>query len=208
MKDHTRLMPFKVFIGCVFALGLAGTSAADVQKALETCYSCHGKDGASTEKDIPIIGGYSAYYITDSMTAYRNKERPCVEAEIRSGPHKGNKTDMCAVAKDLSEADTKEVAEQLASKPFVRAKQEFDPEKAKLGEIVQNRDCKKCHEDGGSSPDDDAGILAGQWKKYIQNQMEDYSTGKRQMTKKMKVKFEKLDKTDIDNIIEYFASFQ
>jgi len=209
MKFYTRLLPLKLCIGvCSLALGFAGTSTADVQENLETCYSCHGKDGASTEEEIPIIGGYSATYITDSMTAYRNKERPCPETEIRSGPHKGDKKDMCAVAKDLSEADTKQVADHLATLPFVRAKQPFDAAKAELGKKTQNRECKKCHEDGGSSPDDDAGILAGQHMKYIQQQFEDFSSGKRPMTDKMKVKYEKLSKEDLENILHYYGSFQ
>lgn len=209
MKFYTRLLPLKVCIGvCSLAFGFAGTATAGLQENLDNCYSCHGNDGVSTKADIPTIGGYSATYIIDSMTAYRNKERPCEETEIRSGPHKGDKTDMCAVAKDLSEADVEEIANHLASLPFVRAKQPFDADKAQLGKVVQNRECKKCHEDGGSSPDDDAGILAGQHMKYIEKQMEDYSAGKRPMTDKMKVKYEKLSKEDLENIVHYYGSFQ
>lgn len=209
MKFVARLSLFKVgIVFLVFTTGFVSSSIAGVKENLESCYSCHGKDGASTESDIPIIGGYSSAYIIDSMIAYRNKERPCEETKIRSGPHKGDKKDMCAIAKDLSEADTEEVAKHLATEPFVRAKQKFDPEKARLGKIVQNRQCKKCHEDGGSSPDDDAGILAGQWMEYIEEQMEEYSAGKRPMTKKMKVKYDKLKKEDLENIIHYYGSFQ
>jgi len=136
----------------VIALTAAATaatinvSAADVSQLVEPCAGCHGKDGASTESDIPIIGGYSAPYITDSMVAFRGKERPCEETEIRSGPHKGERTDMCKIATDLSEADTKLVAEYFAGKPFVRAKQEFDATKAKEGKKLQSTKCKKCHE--------------------------------------------------------------
>ena len=209
MKVITGLAMSKIaVVFCALTMGFVGTATAGVQENLDACYSCHGKDGVSTEPSIPIIGGYSAAYIIDSMTAYRNKERACEETEILSGPHKGDKKDMCVIAKDLSEADTKAVAEHLAKEPFVRAKQKFDPEKAKLGKVVQNKQCKKCHEDGGSSPDDDAGILAGQWMKYIEQQMADYSAGKRPMTKKMKVKYEKLSKEDLENIIHYYGSFQ
>lgn len=183
-------------------------SAADVLELVEPCAGCHGKDGASTEKDIPIIGGYSAAYIIDTMVAFRGKERPCEETEIRSGPKKGERTDMCTIAKDLSEADTEVIAEYFAGKPFVRAKQEFDPEKAKAGKKLQESKCKKCHEDGGSSPDDDAGILAGQWTPYLRQQFKDYSSGAREMTKKMKKKFEPLDETEKENLLHYFASFQ
>lgn len=193
------------------ALTVVATSnvlAADVAKLVEPCAGCHGKDGASTESEIPIIGGYSAGYITDTMVAFRDKERPCEETKIPAGPKKGESTDMCTIAKNLSEADTELVAEYFSSKPFVRAKQEFDPEKAKAGKKLQSTKCKKCHDEGGSLPDDDAGILAGQWTPYIRKQFKDYTSGARPMTKKMKKKFDKLDETEKENLIHFFASFQ
>jgi sulfide dehydrogenase cytochrome subunit len=182
--------------------------AADVLELVEPCAGCHGKDGASTESDIPIIGGYSAPYIVDTMVAFRGKERPCEETEIRTGPKKGERADMCTIAKNLSEADTELVAEYFAGKPFVRAKQEFDANKANAGKKLQESKCKKCHEDGGSSPEDDAGILAGQWTPYLKQQFKDYTSGERPMTKKMKKKFDALDETEKDNLLHYFASFQ
>jgi sulfide dehydrogenase cytochrome subunit len=193
------------------ALTVVATSnvlAADVAKLVEPCAGCHGKDGASTEPEIPIIGGYSAGYINDTMVAFRDKERPCEETKIPAGPKKGESTDMCTIAKNLSEADTELVAEYFASKPFVRAKQEFDPEKANAGKKLQSTKCKKCHDEGGSLPDDDAGILAGQWTPYIRKQFKDYTSGARLMTKKMKKKFDELTDEEKENLIHFFASFQ
>ena len=63
----------------IIVLVVAATSnvlAADVAKLVEPCEGCHGKNGASKESEIPIIGGYSAGYITDTMVAFKNKERP------------------------------------------------------------------------------------------------------------------------------------
>jgi sulfide dehydrogenase cytochrome subunit len=206
-----NLSEFMSSLCLAIALTAAATinvSAADVLGLVEPCAGCHGKDGASTESDIPIIGGYSATYIIDTMVAFKGKERPCEETEIRTGPKKGERTDMCKIATDLSEADTQLVADYFAGKPFVRAKQEFDANKAKEGKKLQEGKCKKCHEDGGSSPDDDAGILAGQWTPYLKQQFKDYTSGARPMTKKMKAKFDKLDETEKENLIHYFASFQ
>lgn len=195
----------------VIALTVTATSnvlAADVAKLVEPCADCHGKDGASTEPEIPIIGGYSAGYIIDTMVAFKGEERPCEETEIPAGSKKGERADMCTIAKNLSESDIEVMAEYFANKPFVRAKQDFDPEKAKAGEKLQEGSCKKCHEDGGSSPDDDAGIMAGQWSPYLRKQFKDYTSGARPMTKKMKKKFEKLTEEEKENLIHYFASFQ
>ena len=197
--------------GLALGMAITGVSdvvAADVLELVEPCAGCHGKDGVSTEPDIPIISGNSAVYIKDTMVAYSNKERPCAEVKINAGPKKGELDDMCKIAKALSESETKLIADYFASKPFVRAKQAFDAEKAKLGKIVQDKECKKCHEDGGSSPGDDAGMLAGQWMPYVRQQFKDYSSGERPMTKKMKKKYENLSEEDIENLVHYFASFQ
>jgi sulfide dehydrogenase cytochrome subunit len=193
------------------ALTTAGTAnvlAADVNELVEPCAGCHGKDGVSTESEIPIIAGNSATYIIDTMVSFKDEERPCEETEILDGPRKGEKDDMCKIAADLSEADTKLIAEHFAGKPFVRAKQDFDADKAKLGKGIHDTSCKKCHEDGGSSPDDDAGIMAGQWIPYLRDQFEEYAADERPMPKKMKTKFKKLNETDMENLVHYYASFQ
>ncbi len=118
----------------LFGLSLAtGAMAADINKLVETCAECHGKDGASHESNVPTIGGMSASYLNDSLTAYKNKERPCPETKYRDGPKKGQKTDMCKVAKDLGDADVKEVAKFFAGKKFVRANQKFDAALAAKG---------------------------------------------------------------------------
>jgi sulfide dehydrogenase cytochrome subunit len=183
-------------------------TAADIATLTAPCEDCHGKDGASTEPKIPIIGGYSAYYISESLTAYAEKSRPCEEIKYPAGEHKGETTTMCEVAKKLTEDEANQIADYFASKPFVRAKQTFDPELAKVGKGIHALQCKKCHEDGGSLADDDAGILAGQWMPYLKEQFEEYSAGKRPMPKKMKPKMDKLSQDDIKALIQYYGSFQ
>ena len=201
---------FSIFAAMAVMGGLVihDVGAADVGKLVEDCANCHGKDGASTESTIPIIGGMSAFYISESMAIYTDKDRPCVEAEYPAGEHKGSKTDMCKVAAELSEADIEAIAEFYASKPFVRAKQEFDAEKAARGKQLHESACEKCHEDGGSSAEDDAGVLAGQWMHYLDQTFKAYSSGERAMTKKMKPKFEKLDDGEKQDLLHYYASMQ
>lgn len=206
-RDDGRLTLLirSALIGFAF-IGSAG--AADVNTVLEECASCHGKDGASTESDVPIIGGYSATYLTDSLASYKDKARPCPKLKYRSGPHKGQETDMCTVAGKLADPDIKALADYLAAKPFVRAKQTVDAAKAAHGKQIQEAQCEKCHDKGGSSADDDAGILAGQWMPYLRNSFEEFSSGKRPMPKKMKPKFEKMTADDIDAMVNYFGSFK
>ena len=205
-----KITRFALLAGAgLFSLSLAtGVWAADVNKLVEDCANCHGKDGASTESDVPIIGGFSAPTVTDVLTAYKKKERPCPESKYRNGAKKGQKTDMCKVANDLSDGDIKEVAKYFAGKKFVRAQQKADPALAKKGKEVHDRSCDKCHSEGGSLASDDAGILAGQWMPYLKEQFKDFQDGKRPMVKKMKPKMEKLKAEDIDALINYYGSFK
>ena len=188
------------------SLTISDTVAADVDKLVENCGHCHGKDGASTEPTVPIIGGISEYYMIDNMAAYKDEARPCPEAEYHEGPDKGSKTDMCKIAAKLSDEDIEALAKFYAAKPFVRAKQDFDAAKAEHGKKIHDANCEKCHEDGGASAEDDAGILAGQWTQYLEHTFKVYESGERAMPKKMKPKFEKLDAADKEALLNYYRS--
>lgn len=207
IKNITIILQQGLLAG-LLSLGMTSPATADLLDALEQCYNCHGHKGQSVTPEMPIIAGYSVTYITDTMTEYRHSERPCHEARYVSGPHKGQTDDMCSIARKLSRTETETIAEHLTKEPFITAKQEFDAERAKEGKKLHNRMCEKCHEDGGSSPDDDNGILAGQWTQYVRHQMEEFDTGRRSMVKKMKKQFDKLDLNDIEDLVQYYASLQ
>lgn len=193
----------------LFALLLAQqTWAADAAKLAEGCADCHGKNGHSTEPEMPIIGGLSEGYIVENMKKYSDKKRACPEVKYPTGPKKGQATDMCKIAKELSDADTKASAQHFAAQKFVPAKQPFDAALAKKGEKLHERNCEKCHTEGGKVSDEDSGILAGQWKPYLEHTFKEYKDGQRAMPKKMKPKMEKLKADDIAALIEYYASQQ
>ncbi len=69
--------------------------------------------------------------------------------------------------------------------------------------------CEKCHADGGSSAEDDAGILAGQWQPYLKWTLDDYNSGDREMYKKMAKKMNKMLKKEgdegITQLLHYYA---
>jgi cytochrome subunit of sulfide dehydrogenase len=186
----------------------AAATAADETKLLETCFSCHGKDGNSTEKDVPNIASYSEEYLTRTLKRYQNKERPCVETEIRSGSKKGSKSDMCKIAHDLSDADIAKLSEFFVAQTFVRTPQTFDAELAKKGKSIHNKSCYTCHSESGSVPSDHAGILAGQKMDYLRQQIKFFKGDKRPINKKMKPKLEVLDDGEIEAVINYYGSIK
>lgn len=193
--------------GFLAALLLATAPGAALAGA-ESCADCHGKDGASTESDVPTIGGVSEQYLIDSMAAYRDSKRPCPKTAYRAGDKKRPKTDMCEIAAKVSAEDAAKIAKELAAKPFVKAKQPFDAAKAAVGKKVHDTACEKCHSEGGSVAEDEAGVLAGQWMPYMKETFAQYTKGARPQPEKMKVKFNALKPDEQEALLHYYASQQ
>ena len=211
MKNALESLRLFAMIAAVSGLGLsAGTvaRAADGAQLAEQCADCHGENGVSKESSVPTIAGMSAYFLTDTMAIYKERGRPCVEAEYLAGANKGSKTDMCKIADELSDDETEALAEYYAAKTYVRASQEFDAGKVAAGQEVHDAACEKCHEDGGAVAEDDAGFLAGQWMPYLRQVFEHYAAGDRPMPKKMEPKFEELSAEDREALLHYYASLQ
>jgi sulfide dehydrogenase cytochrome subunit len=207
MKTNSRILVF-LCLGVLFSGPLtSNVLAADLATLTGPCEDCHGKDGVSQEPKIPTIAGASSTYIVYAIDAFRDKTWPCEDIKYPAGAHKGETSNMCKAAEHMSEEDKKLVADHYAGKPFVRAKQSYDADLAKLGKGIHELNCRKCHEDGGSSPDDDAGILAGQWMPYLEEQLEEFVSGKRPMPEKKIPKIEKLTQDDIKALVNYYGSF-
>ena len=88
------------------------------------------------------------------------------------------------------------------------AKQPFDAALAEAGKTVHDSNCSRCHSDGGSSPDDEAGILAGQWAGYLRASFADYASGDRDQPDRMREALESLSENDIEALVNYYASQQ
>ncbi len=189
--------------GVLLTLAPAAYSA-DVDKLVHECAECHGKDGNSDDPKVPNIAGYSAEYIKDAMNDYKNGDRPGLKYKEEDG----DETDMNEVAKKLSDDEIKAVADYFSKQTFKShaAEQKTDPKLVKRGEKLFKHRCKKCHDDFGTDPDDDAGILGGQWMEYLRHQFKMFASGEREMPKKMKKRFKKIKKKDYEAIIQALGS--
>jgi sulfide dehydrogenase cytochrome subunit len=189
-----------------FAAPAVAADAATI--ADQQCAMCHGKNGVSTEPTIPIIAGYSSKYLAETMRNFKKKVRACAEVSIPAGPKKGTKSDMCKVLADIADADLDKLATHFAGQKFVRAKQSFDAAKAQKGAPVYKLRCEKCHENNGASPDEDNGILAGQWTPYLREQLANFRAGKRPIDDKMKQRLDRVTKEEEELLLHFFASQQ
>jgi len=206
MNNQTWLKVIYPFV--VASFFLSGAAIGDVASLAEDCNDCHGQDGVSEWSDVPTIAGLSAYAHSDALFIFLDRGRPCVTSEYRQGDTSRESTGMCEVVDGLSEDEIEEIAEYYAAKPFVVAKQEFDAAKAAVGKEIHDRECEKCHVDGGTDPEEDASIVAGQWTEYLRQSFEAYMSGDRDQPKKMKEKMDPLSEQDIDALLHYYASQQ
>lgn len=191
------------------ALGLFASAAFSQDAAvIENCNGCHGDDGVSQWSDVPTIAGMPEYVHADALFFFRDNERPCSESDYKQGDTSRPATTMCQVVADLDDAALEDLALHYFELPFVAAQQEFDAGLAAAGKAVHDEACDKCHSDGGANPDDEAGILAGQWMGYLKNTFADYASGDREQDKKMKEKMDALSDADTTALIHYYASQQ
>jgi sulfide dehydrogenase cytochrome subunit len=161
-----------------------------------TCAGCHGTNGSSVGPSSPTIAGMSRDYFIESMDEYKSGKRPS--------------TIMTRIAKGYTEKEIELMADFFSKQEFIRRDQEYDQNLAMKGSKHHKRYCEKCHENGGRSAEDDAGILAGQWMPYLTYTMDDYLSGSREMGKKMKKKCDLLMKErgeeGMKELIQFYGS--
>ncbi len=184
----------------------------------DTCLGCHGPGGISEGPATPTISGMSELYIIGAMLAYKyDSDEDKIEEIIEADPDLEDveffartSTVMSRIAKGYSETEIKSIATHFAELPFKAQQQDIDAAQARAGAKVHKKHCEKCHEDGGRSADDDAGVLAGQWIPYLEYTMADFTNGDRDMPKKMKKQMreahEKYGDKVTAELIQFYAS--
>lgn len=192
----------------VMALSLPLSAAgADLDALTEECDSCHGLRGASTDSDVPIIGGQSSKYIADSLALYQDWGRPCIKSAYRHGDTSRPVTTMCKISADIGFDDMEALGRYYAEQEFVAAKQDFDPARAATGAILHEKHCFSCHPQSGQL----AGrgpILAGQWASYLKTAVDQALSGEHLVPPLMERQFVNFGAEEIDALVNFYASQQ
>ena len=166
------------------------------------CQDCHGEFGRSTDRDIPSIGGFSEFAIIDLLESYSLGFRKARSVALDDGTD----NDMEQVVEALSDDEIVAVAIYYSEQEWRPHEQPFDAELARRGSTIHSRKCGKCHPKGGSVPDADYAILAGQWRDYLTTEFRNFASGERRMATKMKKQFDTLSATDKDALLELYVS--
>ena len=207
--DFTMINRNLVFSAAAVLLLTTQTGiAGDVDSLMQGCNDCHGDQGVSQWTDVPTIAGLAEFVHADALYIYRDKERPCMDSAYRQGDTSRAETNMCAIAAELSDDEIDALAAAYAELPYVPAKQDFDAALAATGKAIHEKSCDRCHSDGGTNPDDEAGMLGGQQLGYLRNSFEEYAAGTREQPKKMQEVMSELSADDVEALLHYYASVQ
>ena len=197
-----------IAISLTLGLFASAAMAGDLDSIVADCNGCHGDNGVSQWTDVPTIAGVPEFVHSDALYLFRDEARPCSESQYKQGDTSKAATTMCAVTADLSDDQIDEIAAYYAGLPFVAAKQDFDAALAEAGKGVHEAQCDRCHSEGGSNPEDEAGILAGNLMGYLEAQLAAYRAGEREQPAKMEEKVNALSDDDVKALVNYYASQQ
>jgi sulfide dehydrogenase cytochrome subunit len=193
---------FKLSVFVSLFAATATVSADDFVKLVQSCESCHGKDGISTTPDVPIIAGFSHEGFLNTMDVFRVGDRIALKFHKPGEPE----TVMNEIAKGLSDKEVLSLADYFSQREFKAPQQSVNTELARRGEVIHKRLCDKCHTDNGAHPVEDAAILAGQWTPYLRRQFDNFLSGKRMVPRTMLRRIKQLSKDDIEALLNFYAS--
>lgn len=189
-------------IGSVMMVGATQALAGPTAKMMaDTCAGCHGTNGQSVGPASPNLAGISETYFIESMQGFKALPKGADHAEDARPA-----TIMNRIAKGYSDEQIEAMAAYFAAMPVFKATVPHDAGKAGKGADIYDKRCAKCHDENGALPDDDSGILAGQWLPWMQYSMADFKAGHREMPKKMRKQVKKLSDAEIEDVLHYFAS--
>ena len=172
------------------------------EEVAEQCNECHGEGGHSETPDIPSIAGFSMLATMDLLDTYRMGLRQARTVTLPDG----SETNMEEVANALSDADEFAVVVYYANQKWRPHNQPFDAELARRGAGIHAERCEKCHYEGGRDPSSDLPVSAGQWREYLVAEFDNFDSGRRAMSDKMREKYDTLSPSDKRAIIELYVS--
>lgn len=216
MRKRTVL--YSSSVAALMFILCSSAAASESSLLAEGCTSCHGPEGVSQGPATPVISGLSKNYLIGALLAYKHTddlseamnivdENPDLEEVVILGRPS---TIMQHVARAYTLDEIKALADYFSNRNFVEQSQPADAARAKNGSKLHKKYCEKCHEEGGRSTEEDAGLLAGQWKPYLTFTLADFVAGEREMTKKMAKKIKDIRKKAgdqaISDLIESYIS--
>lgn len=180
-------------------------TASQAPAIAETCNACHGMTAPSPHDDIPTIHGLPSVVIENALYDFRAETRPCRQSACSSQGTCPD-TNMCQITANLSDTEIGLLAGWYSAQTFVPADEPHDPELAARGRDIHQANCETCHADGGTRSEEQASLLRGQPRAYLNNALQDYRLADRRAVSQMDAGLETLNDDDIAALVEFYSS--
>jgi len=142
-----------VFLVLALTVATTASAASLFEERKPLCLECHGKNGVSTNPEVPSLGGMSELYALLQLVAFRE----------------GNRKDptMTEMVKGMTDDDLRAASAMVAKlTPPPPAKEAGDPARMARGkELAQKHRCGICHK---------SDFLGGEQMPPLAHQREDY----------------------------------
>ena len=193
------MLRYAFLIACAPALAFAqattppAAAGGGVEAKAQTCFTCHGQNGNSTDPTCPTLAGQNSRYIYLQLK------------DFKEGRRKDPK--MTPMAEPLSRDDMLALADF-----FSRQKQAPSGFKADAAKVAAGRKkaeevlCSMCH-GGEFVGQNEIPRVAGQKYEYVKKQLEDFKAKRRTNDAgNMTSVAGTLSDADIDNLAQYIAN--
>ncbi len=190
-----KLSGWLLAAGALVTAAAAATAQAAPPSAMmltNACGGCHGTRGVSAGLSMPTLAGQSKEFFVAAMKKFKSGERPS--------------TVMGRLAKAYSDADIEAMAGLFAKQKPAYQTGPVDAKLVEKGTAIYDKQCKRCHLDDGHNGEDDTPIVAGQWLKYLEIQMDEFKNGSRKMSDKKAEKIDPLSREDMEAVAHFYAS--
>jgi cytochrome c553 len=157
------LYPGVAILGALLGADAGPAVAQSIEKKVEVCAGCHGKDGKPIDKTIPVIWGQQLGYIYIQLRDFKRGDR---KNEI-----------MQPIASSFEKDDMLAIAEYFSKKPWPDLGEPRSPKDISERALSANRSvgCTGCHLDQFQG-DGTVPRLAGQSRAYLRKTITEFRT--------------------------------
>ncbi len=173
---------------------IAEDKFASVRDKLQTCFVCHGENGASTQPTYPILAGQEFYYLYVQLK------------DFKSGLRKN--AIMSPLVANIEKQDLRLMAEYFGEQEWQGAEFTASPESISAGKkVVDAGQCVACHL-GAFNGNSRIPGLAGQHFEYLNKTMLDFKNKQRNNAQPMNALFSTFSDDEIKAVSQYLAGFK
>jgi len=167
---------------------------ASVKDTLQTCFVCHGENGASQISTNPVLAGQQFYYMYVQLKDFKSGLR---ENAI-----------MSPLVVNMEKSDLRLMAEYFSEQESPTLDYKVTADEATLGKrVIDAGQCPACHL-GDFSGDSRNPKLANQHFDYLKNTMIAFKNKTRKNAQPMNALFATFSEEEINAVAKYLASLK